>query len=99
LDAHHYVIGGLETVGYASSISFVDHRPLDARRPLLKLSFGAKLPKETNKRKNTKENWRILCFFFDPRSSILIFCDFRKRLDDLRCVAVAGASLVVSLKR
>ncbi len=92
-------------------MSLVDLRPLDTHRQYhsstidrwmrVVRSWSSPLVQSFPKRRtkeNTRENWRIHCFFFDPRSSILIFCDFRKRLDDLRCVAVAGASLVVSLQ-
>ncbi len=80
-------------------MSFVDHRPLDVRRPLLKLSSGAKLSQATNKKKTQEKNWSV--YFV---SSSILDLDF----DLLRfpeepgrpsCVAVSGASLVVSLKR
>jgi hypothetical protein len=91
LDAHHYVIGRLDR-WILIVMSFVDHRPLDVRRPLLKLSSGAKLPKRRAKR-NTREKLEPTLFLLRSSISILIFCDFRKRLDDLRALLLRGQVL------
>ncbi len=77
-------------------MSIADHRPLDARRPLLKLSSSAKLPK-----RRTKETQEKIGAYFVSSSILGLDFDllrFPEEPGRPSCVAVAGASLVVSLK-
>jgi hypothetical protein len=95
LDAYHYVIGQLDR-WIRIVMSFVDHRPLDARRPLLKLSSGAKLPK-----RRTKETQEKIGAYFGSSSILDLDFDLLRFPDEPgrpSCVAVAVASLVVTLK-
>jgi len=98
--AHQYVIGRLHP-WIRIVMSFVDHRPLDARRRALEASplvqsFLMRRTKETQEKIGA---YFVSSSILDPRSSILIFCGFRKSLDDLRALLLRGASLVVSFKR